>query len=160
MVIFQKPVPGLSESSMTRFVTRAARSMRLHGTVNILITTSHEVRKLNRRFRHKDEATDVLSFPPLQHYGPPFAGDVAISADIAVRNARNLGHAAAAEIKVLALHGMLHLAGYDHETDEGEMARVESRLRQSLRLPAVLTERAGATNTIPRTGERSARSRP
>ncbi|HMH00300.1 MAG TPA: rRNA maturation RNase YbeY, partial [Terriglobales bacterium] len=70
-----------------------------------------------------------------------FAGDVAISAEMAAHNARLLGHSPAEEIKILALHGMLHLAGYDHERDHGEMARTEERLRKFLRLPAGLIDR-------------------
>jgi len=72
---------------------------------------------------------------------PGFAGDVAISAEIARQNARRLGHTAAEEIKILVLHGMLHLAGYDHELDNGEMEREEARLRKSLGLPVGLIER-------------------
>ena len=71
------------------------------------------------------------------------AGDIAISADIATQNARQLGHAPALEIKILALHGVLHLAGYDHETDHGEMARKEISLRKALGLPSGLIERNG-----------------
>ena len=64
------------------------------------------------------------------------AGDLAISAEIAARNARRLGHSAADELKILILHGLLHLAGHDHETDGGEMARKEARLRRALGLAA------------------------
>jgi len=108
--------------------------------VNVLVTTSRELQELNRRFRRKNRPTDVLSFPAAQGI-TNFAGDVAISAEIAARNAAELGHTAAAEIKILALHGILHLAGYDHERDHGEMARKEERLRRLLGLPAGLIER-------------------
>jgi len=100
------------------------------------------MRRLNRRFRGENTATDVLSFPSADGAGS--AGDVAISAEIAARNARHLGHSAADELKILVLHGMLHLAGYDHETDKGEMARKEAHLRRALGLPTALTERASA----------------
>jgi probable rRNA maturation factor len=70
-----------------------------------------------------------------------FAGDVAISADMAAQNARRFGHSPAEEVKVLALHGLLHLAGYDHESDSGTMARREARLREQLGLPVALIER-------------------
>jgi probable rRNA maturation factor len=73
---------------------------------------------------------------------PGFAGDVAISAEIARQNARRLGHTAGEEIRILVLHGMLHLAGYDHELDTGEMQREEARLRKSLGLPVGLIERS------------------
>jgi probable rRNA maturation factor len=75
-----------------------------------------------------------------------FAGEVAISADIALQNALRLGHSAALEVKVLVLHGILHLAGFDHERDNGEMARKEAKLRRTLRLPVGLTERGRAGN--------------
>src|SRR5207302_3362076 len=103
-----------------------------------------ELRSLNRQFRGKDKATDVLSFPsPLSESGPRsrLAGDIAVSADIATQNAVRLGHSAAEEVKVLVLHGILHLAGFDHERDNGQMARKELKLRQQLKLPLGLTER-------------------
>ena len=140
MVILRKRVSGLSEAMLSRFVARASRAARLQGTVNVLVTSSQELRALNRRFRKKDKTTDVLSFPPMFDQG--FAGDIAISADIAARNAKQLGHSAAEEVKILVLHGALHLAGYDHESDKGEMARVERRLRKTLALPSGLIERS------------------
>ena len=84
LVILRKPVPGLSEASLSRFVTRASRAVRLRGALNVLVTSSQELRALNRRFRKKDRTTDVLSFPPMFNEG--FAGDIAISADIAGRS--------------------------------------------------------------------------
>jgi probable rRNA maturation factor len=116
----------------------------LRGTVNVLVTNSRELRSLNRRFRGKDKPTDVLSFPaPMSksRQSRQVAGDLAISADIARENAGRLGHTVAAEIKILVLHGVLHLAGFDHEKDNGEMAQEESRLRQRLKLEAGLIER-------------------
>ena len=103
------------------------------------MTDDAELRRLNRTFRGKDVETDVLSFPSEME---DYAGDIAISADVAARNARRLGHSLAAEIRLLALHGVLHLAGFDHETDGGEMERKEMELRRKLRLPSSLTERA------------------
>lgn len=143
MIIFRKRVPGLSDASLSRFVRRAGNEAGLAGSVNVLLTSSHELRSLNSRFRHKDKATDVLSFPALPELNAKFAGDLAISVDIASRNARELGHSTASEVKILALHGVLHLAGYDHERDGGEMARTELRLRQVFRLPGSLIERNG-----------------
>lgn len=100
------------------------------------------MRTLNARFRHKNRTTDVLSFP-----GPVFAdgfvGDIAISLDIAARNARALRHSVADEVRILVLHGLLHLAGYDHEADNGEMSKIERALRHKLGLPSGLIERAG-----------------
>lgn len=157
-MILRKPVAGLSVLALSRFVTRAGRAARLRGAVNVMVTTSHELRALNRRFRKKDKTTDVLSFPPMLD-SQEFAGDIAISADIAARNAKQLGHAPAAEIKILALHGMLHLAGHDHETDSGEMARMEHRLRKQLGLPVALIERTRQESSAPKRKVRTARGR-
>jgi probable rRNA maturation factor len=113
--------------------------------VNILVTNSSELRALNRRFRGADKATDVLSFPApeiARNKARGVAGDVAISADIARENAARLGHSVPDEVKILALHGILHLAGFDHERNHGEMARKERRLRRQLKLEAGLIERA------------------
>jgi len=145
VVILRKPVAGLSEESLQRFLARAARAGGVGGAVNVLVTTSREVQSLNRRFRGKDKPTDVLSFPPLAKWSAGFAGDVAISADIAARNGRRLGHSAAEEVKILVLHGVLHLAGFDHERDNGTMARKEERLRKALGLPVGLIARRAGT---------------
>jgi probable rRNA maturation factor len=147
VVILRKRVPGLSEIALSRFVTKAARVVRLKGEVNVLVTDNQELRKLNRRFRHKDKTADVLSFPATSDIVKNFAGDIAISAEIATKNAADLGHSAAEEIKILALHGLLHLAGYDHEVDHGEMARKEQRLRRSLKLPDGLIERSNQSQS-------------
>jgi probable rRNA maturation factor len=143
LVILRKPVVGLSDTALAKFVARASRALKLKGVVNVLVTGSSELRSLNRRFRGKDQPTDVLSFPPGPGLVKGLAGDIAISADIARQNARRLGHAAAQEIKILALHGVLHLAGYDHERDQGAMAGKEANLRRSLGLPLGLIERNG-----------------
>jgi len=145
---------GLSQTALTSFVLRARRAAGLRGTVNVLVTTSAAVRALNRQFRRKDKATDVLSFPFASSFAKSrttasrrraeLAGEVAISADIAAQNAVRLGHSVAQEIKILTLHGILHLAGFDHERDNGQMARKEAKLRQALRLPAALIERTAA----------------
>jgi probable rRNA maturation factor len=141
MVIVRKRVPGVSETMLERFAQKARKAVALHGAVNLLVTNSRELRSLNGRFRGKDTPTDVLSFPALMNPPQDFAGDIAISADIAAQNAKILGHSAGDELKILILHGMLHLAGYDHERDNGTMARKEQRLRRDLGLPAGLIER-------------------
>ena len=143
MIILRRQVTGLSEAALANFVARAKRAARLRGSVNVLVTGNREMQWLNCRFRKKDKPTDVLSFPAMDGLAQEFVGEVAISAEIAARNARGLGHTVAEEIKILALHGLLHLAGYDHEQDDGEMARREARLRQALRLPVGLIERSG-----------------
>lgn len=153
MVILRKPVVGLSDTALARFVVRASRASKLNGTVNVLVTGSSELRSLNRRYRSKDQPTDVLSFPPGLGFVNGLAGDIAISADIATQNARRLGHSAADEIKILALHGVLHLVGYDHEHDDGAMASRETALRKLLGLPAGLIERnvgTGKTTARPK----------
>ena len=141
MVIFQKRVADLTSLALDRFIARARRATGLKGTVNVLITTSAEMKSLNRRFRGKDKPTDVLSFPADPDARKQFAGEVAISAEIATKNARALGHAAAEEVKILVLHGVLHLRGFDHECDNGQMARREKQLRAKLHLPQGLIER-------------------
>jgi len=113
--------------------------------VNVLVTNNSELKSLNRQFLGKDKPTDVLSFPTApaaRAKSRRIAGEVAISADIARRNAARFGHSVADEVKILVLHGILHLAGYDHERDNGEMARKEMRLRRQLNLEATLIERA------------------
>ena len=116
--------------------------------VSILLTTDAELKRLNRSFRGKNKATDVLSFPadpiPGLPAGHAHAGDLAISLDTAARQAEQFGHTLAIEIRVLMLHGLLHLAGFDHEVDRGEMAAEEQRLRTELRLPVSLIARTGA----------------
>lgn len=143
LVIIQVKVPGLSEAALAKFVARARRLIGLRGAVSVLVTSSQELGGLNRRFRGTDKPTDVLSFPAMPGLTHKFAGDVAISAQIAARNARQLGHTTAEEVRILSLHGLLHLAGYDHESDEGEMEREERRLRKGLGLPVGLIERSG-----------------
>lgn len=149
MVILHKPVPGLTELSLDRFVLRARRITGLRGRVTVLVTSSREMRRLNQRFRGKDKPTDVLSFPPAPLVAKGFAGDLAISAEIAAQNARRLGHSPAEEIKILSLHGVLHLRGYDHENDKGQMARREQQLRKQLGLPLALIERSETASVKP-----------
>ena len=137
--------PGTNSQSTTsglqRFVRAAQREVGIAGEVNVLITSNAKMRRLNRDFRGKDKPTDVLSFPTAQNGNAKLAGDIAISREIARTNARALGHSLETELKVLLLHGLLHLAGHDHETDQGEMAALEQKLRARLRLPTALIER-------------------
>lgn len=147
MVILKKAVRGLTEDSLERFLLRARNLAGLKGTANILVTNSAAVRALNRQFRGKNKATDVLSFPASAPTIAPrkktvaLTGDIVISAEIAAQNAVKLRHSIAEEVKILTLHGILHLAGLDHERDNGEMAQRESELRQRLGLPIALIER-------------------
>jgi probable rRNA maturation factor len=141
LVICQKRVADLTSLALDRFIARARRAAGLKGQVNVLITTSAEIKSLNRRFRGKDKPTDVLSFPAGPDAEKQLAGEIAISAEIATKNARALGHSPAEEVKILVLHGVLHLRGYDHECDNGQMARREKQLRAKLHLPQGLIER-------------------
>lgn len=126
-------------ADLRRFGARALKLIGLEGDVAILITTDRRMRELNRWYRQRAYATDVLSFPGDAKFD--HAGDIAISAEIAQRNAKRLGHSHPVELKVLILHGMLHLGGYDHESDTGEMAGLEDHLRQRLGLPNALIAR-------------------
>lgn len=138
MVILEKRVNEVAAAELNRFVRRAQALAKVGGEVGVLIAGNARVQELNRRFRRKNKPTDVLSFPR------PEGGDIAISADIARENARLYGHRAADELKILILHGMLHLAGYDHERDNGHMAAREARLRAQLKLPSSLIDRTNS----------------
>jgi probable rRNA maturation factor len=133
-----------SARTLVHFLGQAQAAVRLKGEVTVLLTTDAAIRKLNRQFRGKNQATDVLSFPAEGIGAEGMAGDLAISVPTARKQAVGQGHSLATEIKVLILHGLLHLAGYDHEADEGKMARREGLLRARLGLPQGLIERAGA----------------
>ena len=138
----QQRIP--SARTTARFLREAQKAVKLRGQVAILLTTDKAIQRLNRQFRGKNTPTDVLSFPA-EAPGPlTIAGDLAISVDTARRQARERGHSLGTEVKVLMLHGLLHLAGYDHENDDGEMARREQKLRARLRLPQGLIERTEA----------------
>ena len=148
MVIFEKAVSaasGATPAQIQRFVRRAQALAKVPGEVDVLVSGNERLRQMNRRFRRKNKPTDVLSFPR------PSGGDIAISAQIARDNAHLYGHSLADELKILVLHGMLHLAGYDHETDNGRMARVEARIRARLKLPASLIDRAHSRVAAPAT---------
>jgi probable rRNA maturation factor len=108
------------------------------GDLSIAIVSDRRMRALNRQFRGKDKVTDVLSFPAESR---GFLGDIVIAAGASKRQAQDAGHTAQTEVRVLALHGLLHLLGYDHEADDGRMARAEARLRRKAGLPEGLIER-------------------
>lgn len=118
------------------------------GEVTVALVSDRRMRTLNRTFRGNDYATDVLSFPADAGESPearPLLGDIVIAAGVATRQAGEQRHALGTEFRVLALHGLLHLLGYDHddEDDNGRMARVEARLRRKGGLPAGLIARTG-----------------
>lgn len=131
-------------AGLAAWIRRAAPA-RARGAVAIALVSDAEMRRLNRVYRGKDRATDVLTFPSsAPGVGAPadrVLGDVAVARGVAGRQARSIGHALSTELRVLALHGLLHLLGYDHETDDGEMGRLEERLRRKAGLPGGLIAR-------------------
>ena len=135
----------LSTPALTRFLNRARAAIGLPGQVDILLADDPTLRHLNKTFRGKNKPTDVLSFPAPSAFAARHAGDLAISLETASRQAATQGHPLHDEIKILILHGLLHLSGEDHETDNGEMAAREATLRRELRLPASLIERTGVS---------------
>lgn len=139
--------------TLTLFLRKAQAAVRLKGQLSVLLTTDANIKKLNRQFRGKNKATDVLSFPAADYLVGEVAGDLAISVPTARKQAANQGHALGVELKVLMLHGLLHLAGYDHEIDEGQMARRERLLRAKLKLPLGLIERSTEA-AVPAKGRR------
>ncbi len=139
----------LNQRELSQFAGRAVRAAGVRGTISVLLTGDERIRELNRLFRKKNIATDVLSFPAIawdteavNGHRSRSAGDLAISLDTAARQAEAFGHSLATEVKVLILHGALHLAGYDHEADSGQMARLERKLRKEFGLPAGLIQRS------------------
>ena len=151
---------SLRKRELEALIAQAAKMARLTGAVSVLLTGDEQIRKLNRDFRHKDKATDVLSFPAAEMNGRSrLAGDLAISVETAAREAEARGHSLALELKILLLHGLLHLAGFDHETDSGEMADREKTLRGQLGLAEGLIERAtNGAKTKATTGAKTKRS--
>lgn len=148
-----------SVRALTRFLSDAQAALRLRGQVSVLLTSNEAIRKLNRQFRGKNTATDVLSFPAEALIRKELAGDLAISVPTALRQATAHDHPLGTELKVLILHGLLHLAGYDHETDTGEMAQRERRLRARLGLPVGLIERAGVPTLSPEIRRKGGKAR-
>ena len=149
---------SLRRRALAAFLRQAQEAIPLHGAIAVQLMTDAHIRRLNRTFRRKDQPTDVLSFPASDPPGPAaFAGDLAVSVETAARQARALGHPLSVELQILALHGLLHLAGFDHEADSGAMARREASLRRRFGLPASLIER-NATPAEARS--RSRRRRP
>ena len=132
---------GLSRSGLSRFLNVAQEAVGLRGEVEVLLAGDRTLRRLNRTYRQKDKATDVLSFPAAEELAGMHGGDLAISLDTAKRQADEHGHTLRDEVRVLLLHGLLHLSGMDHEADGGEMAEREGELRAKLRLPNGLIAR-------------------
>jgi probable rRNA maturation factor len=142
-LLFQVATPGLARRRTRAFAKRLESEVAGGRTFCCLVTNDEELRRLNRRFRKKDYATDVLSFPSRED-PDKILGEIAISFDQAKQQAVEHRHEVGQEIAVLMLHGVLHLMGMDHEIDRGRMARAERRWRTSLGLPAGLIERKPA----------------
>jgi len=160
-VTFHRSSANLRPLALARFARKLQKDVAHGRPFDCRITGDAELRRLNREFRGKDYATDVLSFPASCGAGtlaadghkrrdeprggrqerPRHIGDIAISAARAQVQARQYGHSVETEIRILMLHGVLHLMGYDHEIDGGRMARAEARWRARLRLPHGLIER-------------------
>ena len=156
MLINQQKRYGVRLASLTGFVRSLKRCLRLgNGEFNVCFVDDQSIRRLNAAYRGKDKATDVLSFAWNEPTGPrgcerrptprrltwgeksSFLGEVVISVETARRNAAAEGHSTLNEIRWLVLHGVLHLLGYDHERDHGEMTTLELRLREQLGLADV-----------------------
>jgi probable rRNA maturation factor len=129
---------GVRAPGLARWL-QAVAPARARGAMTVAVVPDARVRALNRAYRAKDAATDVLSFQACE---PGLLGDVVIASGVARRQAREAGHTLQHELRVLALHGLLHLLGYDHERDGGRMARLERRLRRKGGLQEGLIERA------------------
>jgi probable rRNA maturation factor len=132
---WQRHPGGRQTEALRALATEVLRRLDVGAAeVGVLVCDDATIRSLNRRFRDKDRSTDVLSFPAdfAQPDGPRYLGDVAISLETAARQAAEAGTTLENELKVLAVHAIVHLCGYDHETDRGEMRRLETRLRREL----------------------------
>jgi probable rRNA maturation factor len=142
-VAFRRVPASLRRTPIERFARTLQKEVAKGRPFDALIAGDAELRRLNRDFRGKDYATDVLSFPagPLHSGNGDFLGDIAISLGRARAQAREFHHSIEHEVQILMLHGVLHLLGHDHETDSGAMARAEKRWRQKLGLPNGLIER-------------------
>jgi len=130
---------GARAPGLARWLESVAPA-RARGSLVVVLLPDARVRALNRRYRRTDASTDVLSFPAGE---PGQLGDIVIARGVARRQAVCAGHGLQTELRVLALHGLLHLLGYDHERDDGRMAQVERRLRRKGGLRAGLIERGG-----------------
>jgi probable rRNA maturation factor len=151
---------ALGKRDLNRFLVDATEALGLAGDFSVLLTGDEQLRAMNLQFRGVDKPTDVLSFPALPEAANcGQGGDLAISLETAAIQAADHGHSVQMEVKVLILHGLLHLAGYDHERDRGQMRRRETMLRKQFALPAGLVERTldergrPARRRVPRGGK-------
>jgi len=163
-VQFRRTAPDIRLLAVKRFARKLQREIAGGRAFHTLIAGDAELRQMNRAFRGKDYATDVLSFPlaGIESGGPKAArrycngggtsvkgldqnlGDLAISIGRARAQARQFGHSVEEEVRILMLHGLLHLLGMDHESDSGRMARAERRWRLKLGLPNGVIDRVAS----------------
>ncbi|MBZ5581082.1 MAG: rRNA maturation RNase YbeY [Acidobacteriia bacterium] len=165
-VVFRRAAADVRLRAVERFARKLGTELAKGRAFDCLITGDAELRRLNREFRGMDDPTDVLSFPAMSAAGGRFAppvvlggekepvaktghrqyllGDIAISVQRARAQARQFGHSTEDEVRILMLHGVLHLLGFDHDADGGRMARAERRWRGRLGLPNGLIERVSA----------------
>ena len=151
MILNRQRTERVAKRPLEKFLSRVKRELGLRKTeVTVCLVSDAEIARMNRAFRKKKGATDVLSFPAQERSGPArrarrpaearqsdrhdFLGDIAISPSTARRNAARFERTFPNEMRVLILHGVLHLLGYDHEADQGEMDQIEARLRKRLGL--------------------------
>jgi probable rRNA maturation factor len=139
-VVFRRRPPDVRPRVLQTWARKLGIAVARGRDFDCLISGDAELRRLNREFRGRDYATDVLSFPAGGRAGS--LGDIAISVARARAQARRYGHTTEQEVRILMLHGLLHLLGMDHESDAGRMARAEHRWRERLGLPNGLIERA------------------
>lgn len=130
---------AVSVPHLEKFIRELCRQLKLsHCDFTVVLSNDWRIRQLNRRFRQKDQPTDILSFPsfPTVRKDDPFEnrslGDMIVSVETAYRQAIQQGHSLEKEIDILLIHGVLHLLGYDHETDQGQMRRKERHLQRHL----------------------------
>jgi probable rRNA maturation factor len=149
LVLFRSAPSGLRRRPLEAFAHVLRRRVTGGQGFHCLVAGDRELRRLNREFLGRDYAADVLSFPAAKEPqarmpAPPSLGELAISGERAAAQARQFGHSVSAEIRILMLHGVLHLLGMDHERDRGAMARAEMDWRRELGLPSGLIERVRA----------------
>ncbi len=123
----------LDTGALEGFLQQLAEHLALQDGFTVVLVNDDMMKEYNHRFAGKERPTDVLSFPAQQDWPmePPYAGDILISVESALRQARGC---LLSELKMLSLHGLLHLLGYDHESDDGEMVRLEETLKKEFRL--------------------------
>src|SRR5690606_39082136 len=127
----QRRLP-VDTDSLRKFLGQLVRRLKIQQGFSVVLISDSKMIQYQKRFRQKDSPTDVLSFPA-DDEGESYLGDILISIETAARQASG---SLTQELQLLSLHGLLHLLGYDHEADQGEMARLEGQLRRELNLPS------------------------